>query len=64
MQDAARIARLMRLARRYHNPDGTLEEGLEALRRTIDETSKRLIVAPGNYKVKIVDKDGVREVTL
>ena len=50
--------------RRYHNPEGTLEEGLDTLRRVIDETAKRLVVAPGNYKVKVVDKDGVREITL
>ncbi|KAI0037003.1 20S proteasome subunit [Vararia minispora EC-137] len=49
---------------RYHNPDGTLEEGLATLRRVIDETAKRLVVAPGNYKVKVVDKNGVREVAL
>lgn len=49
---------------RYHKPEGTLEEGLDTLRRAIDEVSKRLVVAPGNYKVKVVDKDGVREITL
>ncbi|CCM05399.1 uncharacterized protein FIBRA_07615 [Fibroporia radiculosa] len=49
---------------RYHNPEATLEEGLDTLRRCIDEVSKRLIVAPGKYKVKIVDKDGVREIEL
>ncbi|KAI0046321.1 20S proteasome subunit [Auriscalpium vulgare] len=49
---------------RYHNPDGTLEEGLATLRRAIDETSKRLIVAPGKYMVKVVDKDGIREIEL
>jgi len=49
---------------RYHDPDATLEEGLAVLRRCIDEVAKRLIVAPGRYKVKVVDKDGVREVEL
>ncbi|GBE83647.1 Probable proteasome subunit beta type-4 [Sparassis crispa] len=49
---------------RYHNPEATLEEGLAVLRRCIDEVAKRLIVAPGRYKVKVVDKDGVREVEL
>ncbi|KAI0316242.1 20S proteasome subunit [Amylostereum chailletii] len=49
---------------RYHNPNATLEEGLETLRRAIDETAKRLVVAPGSYKVKVVDKDGVRELSL
>ncbi|PCH37564.1 N-terminal nucleophile aminohydrolase [Wolfiporia cocos MD-104 SS10] len=49
---------------RYHDPEATLEEGLATLRRCIDEVSKRLVVSPGKYKVKIVDADGVREVEL
>lgn len=49
---------------RYHNPNGTVEEGLDTLRRAIDETAKRLVVSPGSYTVKVVDKDGVRELTL
>ncbi|KAK7678000.1 hypothetical protein QCA50_018940 [Cerrena zonata] len=49
---------------RYHNPEADLEEGLAALRRCINEVSKRLVVSPGKYKVKVVDKDGVREVEL
>jgi 20S proteasome subunit beta 4 len=49
---------------RYHDPEATLEEGLNTLRRCLDEVSKRLVVSPGKYKVKIVDKDGVREIEL
>ncbi|KAJ7062941.1 20S proteasome subunit [Mycena amicta] len=49
---------------RYHDPEASLEEGLATLKRCIDEVSKRLVVSPGTYKVKIVDKDGVREVEL
>ncbi|PPQ80237.1 hypothetical protein CVT24_006606 [Panaeolus cyanescens] len=49
---------------RYHDPSASLEEGLDTLRRCIDEVSKRLVVTPGKYKVKIVDKDGVREIEL
>ena len=49
---------------RYHNPEGTVEEGIATLKRCIDQVSKRLVVAPGKYKVKIVDKDGVREVEI
>ncbi|KIJ59883.1 hypothetical protein HYDPIDRAFT_170577 [Hydnomerulius pinastri MD-312] len=49
---------------RYHDPEASLEEGLATLRRCIDEVSKRLVVSPGNYKVKVVDKDGVREIEL
>lgn len=47
---------------KYHDPEATVEEGLATLRRCIDEVSKRLIVTPGKFKVKIVDKNGVREV--
>ena len=50
--------------RRYHDPEASLEEGLATLRRCIDEVSKRLVVSPGKYKVKVVDKDGVRELEL
>ncbi|KDR81346.1 hypothetical protein GALMADRAFT_239191 [Galerina marginata CBS 339.88] len=49
---------------RYHDPSASLEEGLATLKRCIDEVSKRLVVSPGKYKIKVVDKDGVREVEL
>ena len=49
---------------RYHNPDASLEEGLAVLKRCVQELAKRLIVSPDKYKVKVVDKDGVREVDL
>ena len=49
---------------RYHDPEASLEEGLATLRRCIDEVSKRLVVSPGKYIVKVVDKDGVRVVEL
>ncbi|KAK7061195.1 proteasome subunit beta [Favolaschia claudopus] len=49
---------------RYHDPEASLEEGLAVLRRCIDEVAKRLVIDPGKYKVKVVDKDGVREVEL
>lgn len=48
----------------YHNPEATLEEGLATLKRCLDEVSKRLVVSPGKYIVKVVDKDGIREVEL
>lgn len=55
---------LISFSYRYHDPEASLEEGLATLKRCIDEVSKRLVVSPGTYKVKVVDKDGVREVTL
>ena len=52
------------LAFRYHDPEASLEEGLATLKRCLDEVAKRLVVSPERYKVKVVDKDGVREVEL
>lgn len=52
----------MALLSRYHDPEATLEEGLATLKRCIDEVAKRLVINPGKYKVKIVDKDGTREI--
>ncbi|KAF8635548.1 hypothetical protein AX15_000201 [Amanita polypyramis BW_CC] len=49
---------------RYHDPEASLEEGLATLKRCINEVAKRLVVSPERYKVKVVDKDGVREVEL
>ncbi|KAF7354783.1 Proteasome subunit beta [Mycena sanguinolenta] len=47
---------------RYHDPEATLEEGLATLKRCINEVAQRLVIDPGKYKVKVVDKDGIREV--
>lgn len=49
---------------RYHDPNASVEEGLATLKRCIEEVSKRLVVSPDRYKVKVVDKDGIREVEL
>ncbi|KAH7106347.1 proteasome component Pre1 [Auriculariales sp. MPI-PUGE-AT-0066] len=49
---------------RYHNPEGSLEEGIEALKRCIDEVNKRLIIGLGKFKVRVCDKDGIREIEL
>ncbi|KIP09768.1 hypothetical protein PHLGIDRAFT_18526 [Phlebiopsis gigantea 11061_1 CR5-6] len=49
---------------RYHDPEASLEEGIETLKRCIAEISKRLVVSPERFKVKVVDKDGVREIEL
>lgn len=52
------------VCRSYHDPTASVEEGLAVLKRCIDEVSKRFVVSPGRYKVKIVDQDGTREVEL
>jgi len=49
---------------RYHNPEASLEEGIEILKRCIDEVNKRLIVGLGKFKVRVCDKDGIREIEL
>jgi len=49
---------------RYHNPEASLEEGVEVLKRCIAEVQKRLIVSLPNFKARVVDKDGVRDVPL
>ena len=48
----------------YHNPEATLEEGIATMKRCIAEMEKRLIVSLGKFKVKIIDKDGTREIEL
>lgn len=52
------------VVRRYHDPEASLEEGLATLKRCIAEVAKRLVVSPGKFMVKVVDKDGVRVVEL
>lgn len=45
---------------RWHSPNMSLEEGLELLRKCIDELEKRFIVSLGSWTVRVADKDGVR----
>lgn len=49
---------------RFHRPDMSLEEGLDLLRKCINELKMRFIVDLGTFKVRVVDRDGVRDVTL
>lgn len=49
---------------RYHNPEASLEEGVETLKRCIAEVRKRLVIGLENFKARVVDKDGVREIPL
>ncbi|KAI9622494.1 hypothetical protein H4Q26_015175 [Puccinia striiformis f. sp. tritici PST-130] len=49
---------------RFHRPDMDLQQGLELLKRCINELSTRFIVNLGTFKVRVADKDGVREVEL
>lgn len=64
--DASFLSRLRHISSfvSYHDPSASLEEGIATLKRCLDEVSKRLVVSPGKYKVKVVDKDGVREIEI
>ncbi|KAG8736309.1 Proteasome subunit beta type-4 [Ceratobasidium sp. 414] len=55
---------VLSLLDRYHNPTANLEEGIETLRRGIAEIQKRLIVGLENWSVKVVTREGVKEVDL
>lgn len=54
----------MGLMDRFHRPDMNLEEGLDLLRKCIDELKKRFIVDLGTWKVRVIDRQGIKEVTL
>ncbi|GAA5967748.1 hypothetical protein JCM11641_005754 [Rhodosporidiobolus odoratus] len=49
---------------RWHNPEGTLEEGLELLRKCINELEVRFIVNFSGWTIRVADKDGVRRINL
>jgi len=49
---------------KYHNPEATLEEGIEALKRCIAEVQQRLVISLPSFKARVVDEDGVRDITL
>lgn len=54
----------MGLLDRYHRPDMSLDEGLDLLRRCINELKRRFIVDLSQWKVRVIDRQGVTEVTL
>ncbi|EPS73209.1 hypothetical protein M569_01545, partial [Genlisea aurea] len=45
---------------RYHRPDMTVDEAVKLVDQCISEIRKRLVVAPPNFVIKIVDKEGAR----
>jgi 20S proteasome subunit beta 4 len=49
---------------RYHRPDMSLDEGLDLLRKCVDELKKRFIVDMGTWKVRVIDRQGITEVSL
>lgn len=46
---------------RYYHPDMSIEEAIDLLDKIIIEVRTRLVVAPPNFVIKIVDQDGARE---
>jgi 20S proteasome subunit beta 4 len=42
--------------------DLTETEALELMEKGVAEVKSRLVVAPPSYIVKVIDKDGIREV--
>ncbi|KAE8728158.1 Proteasome subunit beta type-2-A [Hibiscus syriacus] len=53
---------LSMMDRHYHS-GMTVEEAINLVDKCIMEIRSRLVVAPPNFVIKIVDKDGVREYT-
>jgi 20S proteasome subunit beta 4 len=46
---------------RLWRPDLTLDEAVGVMEKAIAEVKLRLAVAPSKFVIKVVDKDGVRE---
>lgn len=42
----------------------TLQEGLEIVKKCIHELHTRFLISQPNFTIKVVDKTGIREVTL
>ena len=55
---------LLSIFDREWKPKMTLEEAKEVLRKCFAELKKRFMISQPSFKVKVVDKDGVREVEL
>ena len=47
---------------KHHHPDITLEQGMKILRMCTDELKRRLPVDLKGILVKVIDKDGIREI--
>lgn len=46
---------------RYYRRDMSVEEAIELVDKVLMEIRSRLVIAPPNFVIKIVDKDGARE---
>jgi 20S proteasome subunit beta 4 len=52
---------VMSILDRHYKSNSTVEEGVELLRKCVHEIQKRLIINLPAFKVRIVDKDGIRD---
>uniref|UniRef100_A0A1B6E889 Proteasome subunit beta n=1 Tax=Clastoptera arizonana TaxID=38151 RepID=A0A1B6E889_9HEMI len=46
---------------RYYRPDMSVEEGYDILKKCVKEVQKRLLVNLPNFKVQVIDKNGIRD---
>ena len=49
---------------RFHTSDMSLDEGLELLRRCIGELKQRFIVDLGQWNVRVIDHEGIRDIDI
>jgi len=49
---------------RYHRSDISLDEAKVLIKKCIDELKSRFILNIANFKIKVVDKDGIREIEI
>ena len=54
----------MAIMDRYHRPDMTVEEAYDVLKKCVAEIQLRLIVNLPNFQVKILDKNGIRDLDI
>ncbi|XP_047000004.1 proteasome subunit beta type-2 [Schistocerca americana] len=46
---------------RYHKPNMTVEEAYDLLKKCVREVQKRLIINLPNFKVQVIDKNGIKD---
>jgi len=49
---------------RYYTPNLSLEEGLDILRKCVHEIQTRFLMNTPKFTIKVIDKYGVRLITL
>ncbi|KAG9302226.1 hypothetical protein G9A89_020660 [Geosiphon pyriformis] len=49
---------------RYHHPELTLDEAKVLIKKCIDELKTRFTMNLADFKIKVSDKDGIREITV